>query len=79
MIKMLCNKPSASTDTLSFTYNLVSNGVRTTASIVEMPVILTDKATFARARKATTFEAVPPGQQETSTKPTAMSLGSCIM
>ena len=46
--------------------------------MVETEVILTDSATLALDRKATTFEAVPPGQQETRINPTAISRGRFI-
>ena len=53
----------------------VSAGVMTTASSVEPAVMVTDSATSARARNAMTFEAVPPGQQETRMRPAARGAG----
>jgi len=50
--------------------------VSNTAAKVEHRVRLTDKATRALAKKTTTFEAVPPGQQETRISPTAISAGN---
>ena len=43
----------------------VSSGVMTTAASVDAVVIITLRATSALARKVTTLEAVPPGQQAT--------------
>ena len=54
---------------------VVKIGVMKTASIVETVVMVTDKATSARAKKEITFEAVPPGQQETRIKPVASGVG----
>ncbi len=45
------------------------------ATEVETIVIITDKATLARAKNATTFDAVPPGQHDTRINPTA-NMGS---
>ena len=56
----------------------VNTGVTTTAATVEQNVITTDKATFARAINATTFDAVPPGQHATIITPTARSGGNRI-
>ena len=53
----------------------VSVGVMTTASSVEPAVMVTERATSARARNEMTFEAVPPGQQETRMRPAASGRG----
>lgn len=54
----------------------MSHGVKKIASIVETRVKLTDSAKFAFAKKTTTLDAVPPGQQDTKIKPTAISDGN---
>ena len=46
------------------------------APIVETAVMLTESAKFERERKTITFEAVPPGQQDTNINPTAKKGGS---
>ena len=46
------------------------------AAKVEKVVIQTDSAKLALAKYAITFDAVPPGQQETRIKPTAKKVGS---
>ncbi len=51
-------------------------GVITGLSKVEAVVIATESATSPRARKTTTFEAVPPGQAPTRMTPRARSFGS---
>ena len=50
----------------------------TGAKSVVHEVIVTDRATSPRARNVTTFEAVPPGQQPKSIRPTATSGGRSI-
>ena len=55
---------------------LVNNGVNTMAPIVETAVMLTESAKFERERKTITFEAVPPGQQDTNINPTAKKGGN---
>ena len=62
---------------LRSTSSNVSAGVRIGESNVEIVVKVTDSATSARARNATTFEAVPPGQVPTRMTPTASSGGNC--
>ena len=51
-------------------------GVTSGASSVVHEVIVTESATSPRARKVTKFEAVPPGTQPRSIRPTAKSGGS---
>ena len=53
-------------------------GVIQIAARVEARVMLTESATFPRAKKTTTLEAVPPGQEATRIKPTAISGGKPI-
>jgi hypothetical protein len=57
---------------------LVNHGVRNIANSVDAIVRLTERATFAFAKKTTTFEAVPPGHDATKINPTAISLGKLI-
>ena len=51
-------------------------GVTSGASSVVHEVIVTESATSPRARNVTKFEAVPPGTQPRSIRPTAKSGGS---
>ena len=68
-LAVLTNKPRPSTSTRLPTIQVVSRGVHAAASIVENAVIDTESATSALARYAITLEAVPPGQQQTNTRP----------
>ena len=54
----------------------VNTGVNAIAARVESIVIVTDKATLPRARYATIFDAVPPGQHATRINPTAKPCSS---
>lgn len=54
---------------------LVRSGVITMAPIVEAEVISTERATSPWAMNVATFEACPPGQQETRIRPTAKASG----
>ena len=53
--------------------NFIKTGIKKGARRVEMVVSVTDKATLARAKKAITLEAVPPGAQPTNIIPAATS------
>ena len=53
----------------------ISAGVMTGARSVVQDVMVTERATSPRARKVTTLDAVPPGQQPRSIRPTATSGG----
>ena len=53
----------------------VKAGVMIAASRVEAVVMATESGTSARAKKEITFEAVPPGQQETRIRPIAKGVG----
>ena len=58
-------------------YQLVRRVIQIAAR-VEARVMLTDRATFPLAKKTTTLEAVPPGQEATRINPTAISGGNPI-
>ncbi len=73
---VLRNRAQPSTSTRLPTIHVVSSGVHAAASIVENAVIETESATSALAKYAIRLEAVPPGQQQTNTKPTANAVGS---
>ena len=64
---------------LASMYTQHKNGVRKIPSNVEHKVMVIDKATLALAKKAITFEAVPPAQQPTTIKPAASSAGKAII
>ena len=51
----------------------IASGVMNGESSVEQHVIVTESATSAFARKAITFDAVPPATEPTSTQPAASS------
>ena len=51
----------------------IASGVTNGDRSVEQHVIVTDSATSALARKAITFDAVPPATEPTSTHPAASS------
>ena len=50
---------------------VLNKGVKTMAAMVDIAVMVTDNGRFAFARYVTTFDAVPPGQQDTIIIPTA--------
>ena len=55
---------------------VIKIGVKITPITVEIKVIVTEKATFKLDKYAITFDAVPPGQQETKINPTAKKSGN---
>ncbi len=60
------------TGTCAPAYRSISSGVSPTAAKVEQAVISTESGRFPPARWVMTFEAVPPGQQATRIRPTAI-------
>ena len=56
----------------------MSKGVNRGASMVDMAVIVTDKARFAFARYEITLDAIPLGEQPIKIIPAAISGGKCV-
>ncbi len=72
---VLSRRPPAGTSMRLPARSAVKVGVIATARSVDSAVMVTDSATSARARNEMTFDAVPPGQQETRINPTARGVG----